>query len=207
VSARSVIVTAFAPFDGTGLNSSEAALRHLLREQSPPGLVSAILPVEFGADTALVAPLLREHPRAAVLHLGQAPIAEVHVEHLAVNLRRAPGEARHSRIADDGPPALFSTAPVAEIVAAINAAGIPARESAHAGTYLCNHVFYQSLHQVAREGPRRAVAFLHLPLLPEQAARRGDGARGLDAEAAARAVGVAADLLRRAQAVAPELGL
>ncbi|MCK7493813.1 MAG: hydantoinase B/oxoprolinase family protein [Comamonadaceae bacterium] len=49
--------------------------------------------------------------------------------------------------------------------------GCRLRSSQTAGTFVCNHVFYGLMHRLA---PRPGVrgGFVHLPLLPEQAARR-----------------------------------
>ena len=50
----------------------------------------------------------------------------------------------------------------------MRAAGIPASVSQTAGTFVCNHLFYGLQHLLAG-GPVRS-GFMHLPLLPEQAA-------------------------------------
>ena len=39
-----------------------------------------------------------------------------------------------------------------------------------AGTFVCNHVFYALMHAL-RDRPEVRAGFMHLPLLPEQAAR------------------------------------
>jgi pyroglutamyl-peptidase len=56
------------------------------------------------------------------------------------------------------------------MVAALRAAGIPASVSQSAGTYVCNHLFYGLQLRLAGSGVRSG--FMHLPLLPGQAARR-----------------------------------
>jgi pyroglutamyl-peptidase len=177
-----LLITAFEPFDGTGLNSSLETLRAYLvgpGRTLPSGAVAtAILPVAYDADTPLVEAALAEHRPAVILHLGQTGGEAAAVERIAVNLKLL-GEGPSRRLEEilpGGPAAYRSTWPVpaAELAAAMRAAGCPAAESAHAGTYLCNHVLYRSLHRAAASpGPAPAAGFLHLPRLPEQAQRLG----------------------------------
>ena len=75
-------------------------------------------------------------------------------------------QPRMSPIVAGGADALLCTLPVHEIVDAIRADGIPAEISRHAGTYLCNHLYYELL----RRADDFSAVFLHLPSLPECAA-------------------------------------
>jgi len=55
----------------------------------------------------------------------------------------------------------------------LRAAGIPASVSNSAGTFVCNHLFFGLMHRIATRpaaGGTRG-GFIHIPLLPEQAAR------------------------------------
>jgi pyroglutamyl-peptidase len=67
-----------------------------------------------------------------------------------------------------GPAAYFSTLPIKSLVAGLRAGGFPASVSQTAGTFVCNQVFYGLQHAVAGQGVHSG--FMHLPLLPEQAA-------------------------------------
>jgi pyroglutamyl-peptidase len=69
-----------------------------------------------------------------------------------------------------GPAAYFATLPIKAIVAALRATGLPASVSQTAGTFVCNHVFYGLMHAVAGRDDVKA-GFIHIPYLPEQAAR------------------------------------
>jgi pyroglutamyl-peptidase len=53
----------------------------------------------------------------------------------------------------------------------LRAAGLPASVSQSAGTFVCNHVFYGLMHSLQRHAGTRG-GFMHLPLLPEQAAHK-----------------------------------
>ena len=67
-----------------------------------------------------------------------------------------------------GPAAYFSSLPIKALVAGLRAAGFPASVSQTAGTFVCNQVFYGLQHALAGQGVHSG--FMHLPLLPEQAA-------------------------------------
>jgi pyroglutamyl-peptidase len=55
-------------------------------------------------------------------------------------------------------------------VEAMLAAGIPAELSLSAGSFLCNQVFYELMHHLAIHNDPLPAGFIHLPMLPEQAA-------------------------------------
>jgi len=74
-------------------------------------------------------------------------------------------------ITEGGDEYLYATLPVEEIVAAIEALGIPVERSDNAGRYLCNQSLYHVLEwavENGRDGDMKA-GFIHLPNMPEQA--------------------------------------
>ena len=175
-----VLVTGFEPFGDSPVNPSEQAARALAGAPLPGlDVAAAVLPVTYaGALPALCAAIARHDPDvvlAAGLAGGRPHIS---VERIAINIDDA-------RIADnDGmrrvdtpvvagaPAAYFATVPIKAITAAIRTAGVPAEVSQSAGTFLCNHIFYQSCHIAAIERPGLRTGFLHLPWLPKQAIGR-----------------------------------
>lgn len=181
----SVLVTGFEPFGGEPLNPSWLVAQ-ALQGQVVGGaagdavVVAEQLPCVFGsARLALLAALQRHRPRL-VLALGQAQgRSDFSIERVAINVDDA-------RIADNAgaqpvdepvvagaPAGYFSTLPVKAMVAALREAGLPASVSQSAGTFVCNHVFFALMHALhtlpGTAGTRGG--FMHLPLLPEQAAR------------------------------------
>lgn len=175
-----LLVTGFEPFGGEPVNPSWLLAQALHGQRIGGAPVVALqLPCVFGqALQVLDAALARERPQL-VLALGQAAgRSDFSVERVAINVDDA-------RIADNagaqpvdqpvlagGPAAYFSTLPIKAIVAALRGAGVPAAVSQSAGTFVCNHVFYGLMHRLqGRPGVRGG--FVHLPLLPEQAARQG----------------------------------
>jgi pyroglutamyl-peptidase len=171
-----VLVTGFEPFNGGSVNPSAQLVEAL--SAAPPAhveLETAVLPVAY----ARAADALRDAVRAAepdlVICFGQADgRTGISVERFAHNLDGAEpidndGVTSGVEIDPDGPVAYRSTLPVAEIVDALRAAGIPAGESRDAGDFLCNHVFYVLMQLLERERPEAQGGFVHVPLLPEQA--------------------------------------
>ena len=73
----------------------------------------------------------------------------------------------------DGLTARLSTLPIRKIEQALLDAGIPARISSTAGTFLCNACLYTLLGAAdAAENAPAACGFIHLPYLPAQVAEQ-----------------------------------
>jgi pyroglutamyl-peptidase len=143
----------------------------------PSAQVTAVqLPCVFAQALPALQQALAQHRPDLVLALGQAEgRCDVSVERVAINTLDA-------RIADNagaqpidvpvlagGPAAYFSSLPIKALVAGLKAAGFPASVSQTAGTFVCNQVFYALQHALSGQGVRSG--FMHLPLLPEQAAQ------------------------------------
>jgi len=80
-------------------------------------------------------------------------------------------------IVPHGPTAYWSKLPIKAIVVTLHQRGVPASVSQTAGTFVCNHVFYALMHELAihtrSARPRtRKGGFIHVPFLPEQAERQ-----------------------------------
>jgi pyroglutamyl-peptidase len=185
-----VLVTGFEPFAGRKANPSQHMCR-VLADAAPKGagVTTRVLPVAYRRAFAPVAQALDGGRFRAALLLGLgAGRATLDFERFAVNWRggTSPDEDGLSlegeKIDPAGPAAYLATAPVDELVVACRAAGAPAAASSHAGTFLCNQVFYQSLRHCDREDIQCSVVFVHLPLLPEMA---GDGEPSVPAESMA----------------------
>lgn len=178
-----LLLTAFEPFDQTGVNSSDRTLRAIKR-QGVPGvvLVTRILPVDQKrGPLALVAAVKRERPDGVVC-LGQsARRAAISIERIAINLLdfRKPDNAGRKTtdrpIVRGGPAAYFTTLPVRAMWRAVRQAKVPVELSQDAGSYLCNQVTYCLLHHLATSGQTAIAGFIHLPSLPEQAIGQSSG--------------------------------
>jgi pyroglutamyl-peptidase len=174
-----ILITGFEPFGGSSINPSEQVVRRL-REIPFPGLdlATAVLPVEStGAGLALVEAIENTSP-GAVLCLGEASHRTViSVERIAVNLMdygipdNQGNQVADTPIVSAGPVAYFSTLPVRKILEKMILTGVPAELSLSAGSFLCNQVMYLALHYIAEHHFAIRAGFIHLPSLPEQAAK------------------------------------
>jgi pyroglutamyl-peptidase len=173
-----VLVTGFEPFGADSINPSWMAAQALHgRMVAGHRLIGAQLPTVFdGAIAALRDHLLRHRP-ALVVGTGQAGgRAAISLERVAINVNdaRIPDNAGaqpvDTPVAREGPAAYFTTLPVKAMLAALQKAGIAAEVSQTAGTFVCNHVFYGLMHELATNPQWRGVrgGFVHVPWLPGQ---------------------------------------
>jgi pyroglutamyl-peptidase len=172
-----ILLTGFEPFGGQSLNPSwevTRALHGLTLEGAQ--IASVQLPCVFAQALPALQQALVQHTPDIVLALGQAEgRADFSVERVAINVMdaRIPDNAGSQPIdlpvIAGGPAAYFSTLPIKSLVAGLKAAGFPASVSQTAGTFVCNQVFYGLQHALVGQGVHSG--FMHLPLLPEQAAQ------------------------------------
>jgi pyroglutamyl-peptidase len=186
---RNVLLTGFEPFDGERINPSGEIARALDGEiVRDHRIVTAILPVAFASTLPALEALLDEHRPALAIATGQAGgRSELAIERIAANLidARIPdadGEQPIDvRVVDDAPDAYFSTLPVKAMLEQLHELGIPAALSQTAGAYVCNQVFFALSHLVATRFRETRAGFVHVPWLPEQAARHwGQPSMALD---------------------------
>ena len=180
-SMKTLLLTGFEPFGGELINPSWILAQAMDgRQIGDVTVVARCLPCEFGASLTALHKALAEIRPCLVLALGQAGgRAELSLERVAINVDDA-------RIADNAgatpidvpvvvgaPAAYFTTLPIKAMVAGLRAAGCPAAVSQSAGTYVCNHVFFGLQHALHQSGVQGG--FMHVPWLPEQAARQPQG--------------------------------
>ncbi len=176
------LVTGFEPFDGDPLNPSWLIAQSLQGRRVHGTRVQAVqLPCSFDAALPALRHALRVYRPVLVLALGQAGRTVISLERVAINVNdaRIPDNAGRQPVDEPvharAPAAYFSTLPIKAMAAALQRAGIPAEVSQTAGTFVCNHVFYGLMHALRRR-PGVRGGFVHVPMLPEQAAARGMGA-------------------------------
>lgn len=163
-----VIVTGFEPFGNFRENPSAQIAEQLHgRTIADAAVSSLVLPVTFGQDTARLFPVIEKLQPQFVLSLGLAARATcLQVERIALNLQNS--DDREMPIVEEGPAAYFATLDVDRVATAVRNRGIPAQPHVYAGTYLCNHVMYQTLHLAAAQQLPLRSGFIHLPLSQEQ---------------------------------------
>lgn len=168
-----ILLTGFNPFVGIDINPTEAIVEEMRRRVPNSiglNLVAEVLPTEFAEAGNKIIHLIRQYRPERVLCLGlQEGSDQIRFERVALNLDDAiiPDNAGFcpiaKTIASDGPVAYWSTLPIEEMYAVLTQSGIPAVISNHAGTYVCNHVFYIACHEIERSRIGCRCGFVHVP--------------------------------------------
>ena len=155
-----ILITGFGPFDRFSYNPAEKLAKALSEIFEFPHV---ILKVSYREAFRQLEEAYREFRPKAILSFGLAAgRPAVTPERVAIN-RRGPkkdveGNIVYGKIEEDGPDGIMTEFPVDKIVKRLNDSGIPSYESFHAGTYLCNAVYYKAL----RLTDRKAL-FVHIP--------------------------------------------
>lgn len=177
-----VAVAGFGPFPGVRRNPSAEIVRAIRRSPriraTGARLDTAIFQTAYGAAKRDLERLLAHNPDAIVLFGVAARTRHIRVETLARNRASPcyPDSARfvpaERKLIPDGAPRLKVRGPATRLRAAIRETGAKAELSIHAGSYLCNAVFFQALAATARRKPAPLTFFVHVP---SPAAGRGKG--------------------------------
>jgi len=198
-----ILVTGFGKFPGVAVNTSELVVSRFAADA--PGwpfdaMRFEVLPTRYEAAEVLVRELMGEFKPDRVLLLGVAETpTTARLERFALNIDDAAspdegGVLRKGVTILAGGPAAFATAvDLQRLLADLLEAGVRAEISNHAGSYVCNHVYYTALSEAVAAGAGQ-VLFMHVPRLPVDNAA-GDA---LVAEVA-RACGIVARALARPQ--------
>jgi pyroglutamyl-peptidase len=166
-----ILLTGFNRFGTLRDNPSQRVVEAIIRRKMA-GLTAEVLPTEFIAAGKRIRDLIRQLQPDWIICLGVAQgIPAIHLERVALNLddTELPDNAGHvhaaKRIVKDGPLAYESTLPIEEMRDRLQQRGIPAAISNHAGTFVCNHVFYVARHEVERLALGARCGFIHLPAI------------------------------------------
>lgn len=172
-----ILVTGFDPFGQDTINPALEAVKQLPNEILGASIIKLEIPTMFHQSANVVNLAIQQHQPDIVVHIGQAGGRfGITPERIAINLDDARIADNSSQqpidqlIAENGPAAYFSQLPVKAMVAKMQEMGIPASVSNSAGTFVCNHIMYQTLHYCQMNYPQIQSGFIHVPYLPEQVA-------------------------------------
>jgi len=191
-----IMLTGFEAFGDSPLNPSEIVVRKLGRQRfENASITSMLLPVDRQLGPQKLLQSLKNHTPDAVLCLGAAAgRPAIAIERVAINLLdfRIP-DNKGVQITDEivvpgAPVAYFATLPVRDIYLTILQAGIPVELSLSAGSFLCNQVFYELLHFIAVNEMKTMAGFIHIPILPEQAAQQNRSVPSMSLETSLKAI-------------------
>jgi pyroglutamyl-peptidase len=172
------LVTGFAGYGGRGRNPSGETAK-ALDGRTIDGLkvVGRVLPVSYAKLQPLLQGLFEELKPRVAISVGLWPgEPTIRLERVGINVAdfeipdNEDAFLSGAPVNDNGDAAAFATLPLRAIEADLLAAGIPARLSATAGTFLCNATLYTIARLAQALQPRALAGFVHVPYLPEQAA-------------------------------------
>jgi len=172
------LITGFEGYGGRGRNpSGETALALDGRTIAGVRVAGRRLPVSFARLAAGLEDLFDDVKPDIVISVGLWPgEAMIRLERVGINVAdfEIPDNEGMLRcdepLSGNGSAALLATLPNRQIRDALLVAGIPARMSATAGTFLCNATLYTTLSRAARNRRPPLTGFVHVPYLPEQVA-------------------------------------
>lgn len=184
--ANTLLLTYFGPFPGVPVNPTvalaEGAVRALNTARPDLRVVARELPVSYDGSSAALRAALQEVQPDALISLGVAVGRDVvSLEQVAINLGSAgiednDGDRRCDEpIVPDGREAYFSSLPVRASYERLRAAGEPIEISYTAGTYVCNHVFYEGQRLSRELGLSIPAGFVHVPAICADGEEDADG--------------------------------
>lgn len=199
---KKLLLTAFEPFGGEGLNPSLETARQMSKIDFRDALVRVVeLPVDRYRAVAIAIDLIRGERPDIVIMLGEAGARyRVTPERVAINIDdfrisdNAGNQPKDEPIIEGGPVGYFSTLPIRAITDRINKAHIPAAISNSAGAHLCNRLFYSVLHTISVDGLPTKAGFIHVPYLHDQAINKYPDVPSLSRESIVEAVRLAIEV-------------
>lgn len=169
-----ILVTGFDIFGKLAFNPTEmivaqlAASRHTDIDEE---LHCHVLPTAYDKAAKDIVALIRETRPSLVLGLGASITRDkICLERFALNLDDAAIEdnigcvRRGEEIVLGGPAALKTNVDIVAVLNRLSDAGVSAEISNHAGTFVCNHVYYCALRNLEEELPHVRCLFVHVPM-------------------------------------------
>ena len=176
-----ILVTGFDPFGGETVNPSIEAVRLLPDEIRGSRIIKLQLPTAYGRSARLLKETIDAERPDVIISVGQAGGRKrITIERFAVNIQsnRLPDNdgsiCYDEPICPEGPPAYQSGLPVKVMMQAVRNRGIPCEISYHAGTFVCNYIFYVTSRYCDLNHPEITNGFIHIPYLPQQVMGRED---------------------------------
>ena len=170
-----MLLTGFESYGGRSLNPAEQVVKRLGgTEIRGARVVGQTLPVDYREIGPRISQLIEEVRPRAMICLGLWPGTPLlRLERIAVNIAdfEIPdnvGLMTRGPVVEGGAEAYLSTLPIHAIHDRLLDAGIPARLSGSAGTFLCNALMYHALRSCAEHALTAPCGFIHLPYLPDQ---------------------------------------
>ena len=170
-----VLITGFDKFGGESINPSNLCVNSLPDIIDNIEIKKITLPTVFKDSSRVLEENIDSFSPNIVICIGQAGgRSKITPERIAINIddARIPDNIGNSPIDEvirkDGENAYFSTLPIKAIVDGLNKNNIPSAISNTAGTFVCNHIMYESLYLASTKYPHIKAGFIHIPYIEEQ---------------------------------------
>ncbi|MCF7925822.1 MAG: pyroglutamyl-peptidase I [Candidatus Izimaplasma sp.] len=164
------IITGFGPFAKQVYNPTKAVLTQLPNIINGITIVPLELPVIYDECFTVLEDAIIEYQPDMILMLGVASNRQdVNLERVAINVKDAElpdnlGIIFHDTpIIEQGETAYFSTLDIKGIVSRLQELEISARVSNTAGTFVCNNIFYMTMHYLDKQKLNVPAGFIHVP--------------------------------------------
>lgn len=174
-----ILVTGFDPFAEDTINPAIEAVKRLPDTIDDAKIIKLEIPTVFQKSAKVVREAILAEKPDYILNIGQAGgRTDLTPERIAINLDDARIEDNEGQqpidlpIQNDGDAAYFSQLPIKAMVDSMKKEGLPASVSNSAGTFVCNHIMYQTLYLTAKEFPEIKAGFMHIPFMTEQVVNR-----------------------------------
>ncbi len=182
-----ILLTGFEPFGGSHINPSIEACRALDRREYNGYRIKVVeIPLRFHEVRPSLVKAIEKTKPSAIICTGQSGSSTIRLERVAINVADARiayncgMKPMDEPIIDDGPVAYFSSLPLRKMLAAIEEDKVPVKISNSAGTFGCNHIFYDLMHYIKENDLGIPGGFIHVPSLPEQAMKKQGPSMSLD---------------------------
>jgi pyroglutamyl-peptidase len=169
------LITGFDAFGKTKYNPSELVVKALPETLSLKGqsvaLAGSVLPTCCKQSWTTLKRAWKSADPQVIVMCGMAESRErISIERFALNILdyRIADNSGHQplgkTIEAEAPDALRTLVPVEKLQKYLQRNGYPCEVSNHAGTFVCNDVYFRALHREVIEGAPRLVLFVHLPM-------------------------------------------
>lgn len=169
-----ILVTGFDRFGDLTFNPSELVAQQLVKSRRSTygeALQGRILQTAYVAAANEIEALIRQTQPSIVLGFGVSESRDkICLERFALNLDDAPIQDNAAcarggiEIERGGPAAVKTNVDIAAILRRLVDGGVDAEISNHAGTFVCNHVYYRALRTLEKLRSQALCLFVHVPM-------------------------------------------
>lgn len=176
-----VLITGFDPFNGETINPAFEAIKLLPNVISNANIIKLEIPTVFQKSMDFIEKSIGKHNPDIIISVGQAGgRSSISIERVAINIEDTKIKDNEGnmpidkKIKEDGENAYFSNLPIKLMVENMINNGIPADISNDAGTFVCNHVMYNTLYLIDKKYNNIKSCFIHVPYIPIQVLKKSN---------------------------------